>query len=83
MISTVLLAIGYVLAVPPLFRLWRVWRKRIWWAYAIETAGAALITIGWWQRGNNPGAVIINGGWTVLWGVAFPLWALFGVHHEE
>ncbi len=60
---------------PPLVRLWRIWRTRIWWAYAVETIGAALITLGWRQRGNT-GAVAVNGAWTVLWGLAFPTWAL-------
>lgn len=76
MISILLLVVGYVLAVPPLFRLRRVWRKRIWWAYAIETAGAACITLGWLWRGGSTGAVVVNGAWTLLWGIAFPIWAL-------
>ena len=76
MISTVLLVVGYVLAVPPLFRLWRVWRQRIWWAYALETAGAASITLGWLLRGHNTSGVVINGAWTLLWGLGFPIWAL-------
>ena len=74
--STVLLVVGYVLAVPPLFRLWRVWRQRIWWAYAIETAGASCITAGWLLRGENVGAIAVNTTWTLLWGVGFPIWAL-------
>ena len=72
----VLLVAGYILAVPPLFRLWRIWRQQIWWAYAIETTGAALITLGWALRGGRMSAVIINGTWTLLWGIAFPIWAL-------
>ena len=73
--SILLLIVGYVLAVPPLFRLWRVWRERIWWAYAAEAIGAACIALGWWMRGNTGGAMI-NGGWAILWGVALPLWTL-------
>lgn len=76
MAPNVLLIIGYVLAVPPLLRLRWIWRERIWWAYAIETIGAASITLGWLLRGNNTGAVLVNGGWTLIWGLAFPIWAL-------
>ncbi len=73
--SIVLLIAGYALAVPPLFVLRRIWRKRIWWGYAAETLGAALITAGWVMRGNT-GAVVVNGAWTLLFGLAFPLWHL-------
>lgn len=73
--SIALLVLGYVLAVPPLFRLWRIWRKAIWAGYAAETAGAALIALGWHLRGNT-GAVYVNGAWAVLFGATFPLWHL-------
>ena len=46
MLTTALLASGYVLAVPPLFRMRHFWRHRVWAAYAVELAGAALITMG-------------------------------------
>jgi hypothetical protein len=74
-VSIALLVAGYVLAVPPLFRLWRIWRNRIWAGYAAETLGALLIAAGWYLR-DNTGAVAINGGWAVLFGAAFPLWHL-------
>ena len=80
--SIALLVAGYVLAVPPLFKLWRVWRQRIWWAYAVELAGAAMITAGWWMRGNTGGAAV-NGTWALLWGIAFPIWALVLKHETS
>jgi hypothetical protein len=48
-VVVVILVVGYVLAVPPLFTLRRAWKGRWWWAYGAETAGAALITLGWWR----------------------------------
>lgn len=80
--SIVLLVAGYALAVPPLFRLLRVWRQRIWWAYAAETVGAACIALGWWMRGTTGGAAV-NGSWALLWGAALPLWALLHMRPQR
>ena len=71
--TTVILAIGYVLAVPPLFRLRHAWTHRQWWMYAAELAGALLITLGWALRGGW-GAVAINGAWSLIFGLGFVLW---------
>lgn len=67
--------VGYVLAVPPLFTLRRAWRERWWWAYAAETTGAALITLGWALQGGRIGTVVVNGAWTLIFAIAFPLLA--------
>ncbi len=72
--STGILIVGYLLAVPPLFRLRSIWQRRQWWGYAPEFTGAALITAGWLIKGNT-GAVIVNGAWALLFGLAFPLLA--------
>lgn len=74
-LAVVVLALGYLLSVPPLFTLRRAWRERWWWAYAAETVGAALVTLGWVLYGGRTGAVIVNGAWTVLFAIAFPLFA--------
>jgi hypothetical protein len=74
-VVVVILVVGYVLAVPPLFTLRRAWKERWWWAYGAETSGAALITLGWALHGGRTGAVAVNGAWTLLFGIAFPLLA--------
>ncbi|MEO9255532.1 MAG: hypothetical protein ABI305_08340 [Tepidiformaceae bacterium] len=66
------LILGYVLAVPPLFVLRRIWRARWWPGYTAELVGALLIALGWAVKGNV-GAVVINGAWALLFGVLFPL----------
>lgn len=73
--AVAVLVAGYLLAVPPLFRLRHAWRTRWWLAYAAEVAGAALVTLGWLLYGGRMPAVIINGVWTLGFGVAFPLLA--------
>ena len=74
---TILLVIGYILAVPPLLvivpalkqpaapmkRLGLKWPWRV--ALASELSGALLITLGWLRFGNT-GAVVINGSWSVI-----------------
>ena len=74
MFTTGLLVAGYVLAVPPLFRLRHFWRHRVWAAYAAELAGAVLITLGM-IAGGNAGGVMINGIWAAIFGIGFPLTA--------
>lgn len=70
--ANVALILGYVLAVPPLFVLRRIWRARWWPGYTAELVGALLIALGWAVKGNV-GAVVINGAWALLFGVLFPL----------
>ena len=72
MLTTVLLVIGYALAVPPLLRMRHFWRRRNWYVYAIELTGAVLITIGQ-ARMESPGGVAINGLWALIFGIGFPL----------
>lgn len=67
MTTTLLLLLGYALAVP--FTLWvpgfqRLWKRREGWVIAVESVGAALITVGWALRGGVAAAVF-NGAWTV------------------
>ncbi|MEX2237350.1 MAG: hypothetical protein WEB00_07435 [Dehalococcoidia bacterium] len=65
-----LLVIGYLLAVPPLPFLRRIWRERLFQYALIESAGALLITLGWLSL-DRTRAVIINGVWLVGWTVAW------------
>ena len=74
MLTTALLIAGYVLAVPPLFRMRHFWRCRVWAAYAVELTGAVLITAGMIRNGNT-GGVLINGAWALIFAVGFPLTA--------
>ena len=71
--STVVLVVGYVLAVP--FTLFvpgflRLWRRREPWAYACAQGGAALIVAGWLARGAWPSAAV-NAAWLVGFGIAY------------
>ena len=71
--STVLLGVGYVLAVPftvfvPGFL--RLWRRRERWTYACAQGGAALIVLGWAVRGSWPSAAV-NAAWLLGFGVAY------------
>ena len=77
--KTIMLVVGYILAVPPLLvilpalrepkapmkRLGLKWPWRV--ALASELIGALLITFGWLGFGNT-GAVAINGSWSVILG---------------
>ena len=73
--STVLLAAGYLLAVPftvfvPGFL--RMWRRRERWTYACAQGGAALIVVGW----------LLQGRWGAAAGNALWLGG-FGVHYAR
>jgi hypothetical protein len=66
-VTTALLVLGYVLAVP--FTIWvpgfqRLWKRREVWVLAVEEVGAGLISVSWAVKGNTGGAVF-NGFWTV------------------
>ncbi|MDZ7728837.1 MAG: hypothetical protein U5Q44_11945 [Dehalococcoidia bacterium] len=74
-VAVAVLVLGYLLSVPPLFRLRHAWRTRWWLAYTAEVVGAALVTLGWLLYGGRMPAVFINGAWTVAFGIAFPLFA--------
>ena len=74
MLVTAMLIAGYVLAVPPLFRLRHFWRRRNWLVYALELGGALLITLGM-VANENVGGMIINGLWAAVFGIGFPLTA--------
>ena len=70
---TVLLVVGYVLAVP--FTLFvpgflRLWRRRERWTYACAQGGAVLIAVGWALRGSWPAAAV-NAAWVLGLGVAY------------
>ena len=65
--TTALLVLGYVLAVP--FTLWipgfrRLWKRREVWVLVVAEVGAALITLGWAMRGVV-GSTLVNAVWTV------------------
>lgn len=67
MLSSAVLLVGYVLAVPctvfvPGFL--RLWRRREPLVIAAAEAGAALIAVGWALKGNSPAAAF-NGLWAV------------------
>jgi hypothetical protein len=64
--SLALLVVGYLLAVPPLPFLRRIVRERLFLFACVESLGAALITLGWLMRGRTI-AVVINGGWFLIW----------------
>ncbi len=70
MTASVLLVIGYPLAVGVLTRLWRVLtERRVWWFAALEAATVS-ITAGWLLRGR-PLPAAVNGaalvGFAVAW----------------
>lgn len=67
-----LLIVGYLLAVPPLLFIRRIWRERIWLGYVAELVGAGCITAGWIVQGSIS-AVAINAAWVVVFGIGFPL----------
>lgn len=72
-VSTALLALGYLLAVP--FTVWvpgfrRLWRRREPLVFLAAQAGAALITVGFALQGNLLG-MVLNAGWTVGLAVAY------------
>lgn len=73
--STGLLLVGYLLAVPftvviPGFL--RLWRRREPWVFAAAEVGAVLIAIGWALRGGT-GAAVFNAGFAVVLAVAYVL----------
>ncbi|MDZ7728805.1 MAG: phosphopantothenoylcysteine decarboxylase [Dehalococcoidia bacterium] len=51
------------------------WRTRWCSPYTAEVVGAALVTLGWPLYGGRMPAVLIDGAWTVAFGIAFPLFA--------
>ena len=79
MFSWLLLIIGYILAVPPLFgikpalrrpaapmtHLGLTWPWRV--ANSAEVIGALMIAAGWLGRGNSV-ATVINASWAVIFG---------------
>ena len=72
MLSSAVLLVGYVLAVPftvfvPGFL--RLWRRREPLVIAAAEGGAALIALGWALKANSPSAVF-NGLWAVGLAVA-------------
>lgn len=74
-VTTALLVIGYVLAVP--FTLFypgflRLWRRREAWTFLAAQLGAVLITLAFVRKGQALGAVI-NGGWAVGLTIAYVL----------
>ena len=73
--STGLLLVGYVLAVPftvfvPGFL--RLWRRREPWVFACAEVGALLIATGWAVRGGT-GAAVFNYGFAVVLAVLYAL----------
>ena len=73
--STVLLVVGYVLAVPftifvPGFL--RLWRRRELPVFLAAEVGAVLIATGWALRGGT-GAAVFNYGFAVVLAVAYTL----------
>jgi hypothetical protein len=74
-VTTALLVVGYLLAVP--FTLFvpgflRLWRRREAWTFAAAQVGALLITAAYVRKGQALG-VVINGGWAVGLTVAYVL----------
>ena len=72
-LSTGLLVLGYLLAVP--FTLFvpgflRLWRRRETWAYACAQGGAALLVLGWLLRGDEVSAAV-NACWLVGFGIVY------------
>lgn len=72
-LSTGLLVLGYLLAVP--FTLFvpgflRLWRRRERWTYACAQGGAALLVVGWLLRGDEVSAAV-NACWLVGLAVAY------------
>lgn len=67
--SAALLLVGYVVAVPPLFRLRAILRRRQVRWFAAEELGTAAIVAGWALRGRWP-AVAVN----AAWGVGLAAW---------
>jgi len=72
--ATTLLIVGYLLAVPPLIVLGKMWRRRWWLVYLAEVLGALCVAAGWFLKGM-PWAVAANGLWAVGFGITFPLFA--------
>lgn len=73
--STVVLAAGYVLAVPftvftPGFL--RLWRRREPAVFAVEQIGAALVVTGWLLK-DNQGAAAFNAAWLLGLSVMYGL----------
>jgi len=73
--SNVVLATGYVLAVP--FALYppgflRLWRRREPAVFVVEELGAVLIAVGFAMKGQAAGTVV-NGGWAAGLAVAYAL----------
>ena len=71
--STVLLGVGYALAVPftvfvPGFL--RMWRRRERWTYACAQGGAALVVLGWLAQGRWASAAV-NALWLTGFGVHY------------
>ncbi len=72
--ATTLLIVGYLLAVPPLVFIRRMWRRRSWLLYLLELVGALCITAGWLLQLSLPTAAV-NAAWVVGFGFCFPLFA--------
>ncbi|MBC7679472.1 MAG: hypothetical protein H7233_10870 [Pseudorhodobacter sp.] len=73
--STGLLLVGYVLAVPftvfvPGFL--RLWRRREPWVFVATEVGALLIAAGWAMQGGT-GAAVFNAGFAVVLAIAYAL----------
>ena len=65
MVSTALIVLGYLLAVP--FTLFvpgflRLWRRREPWVFVAAQTGALLLVVGFALKGNVVGA-LVNAGW--------------------
>jgi hypothetical protein len=87
--ANIILAVGYVLAVPPLLQIvkalkhpnGKMFKTGISWRVALggELIGAILITVGWVLRGNV-GGWLINGVWSIIFSV---LWLRAEAKHKN
>jgi len=75
--STYVLVLGYILAVPPLVLI--IFRFRYatsqWWIMAAEWLGTALIIVGWVML-DSPQVVFINASWLVIFTIIW-LWTIY------
>jgi len=74
-VTTALLGLGYLLAVP--FTVWlpgfkRLWRRREPLVFATAQLGAVLLAVGY-ARKHQPVGVLVNGGWAAGLTVAYVL----------